>query len=137
MGDPLSARSRSRLMGRVRNRDTQPELQLRSLLHRAGFRFRLHVSDLPGTPDLVLPRFRTAVFVHGCFWHGHDCSRGARPATNVEFWNAKLDRNLGRDRAAREALQQGGWAVLTVWECELRTPGVLLSRIRNALDDRE
>lgn len=131
----LSKHSRSRLMARVRNRDTAPELQLRSLLHGAGYRFRLHRADLPGTPDIVLPRFWTAIFVHGCFWHGHNCPKGARPSTNVEFWNTKLDGNRQRDQKVRAALQREGWAVLTVWECELRSPEALLSRIRGFLEN--
>lgn len=126
--------SRSRLMARVRTRDTAPEIRVRKLLHRAGYRFRLHPADLPGKPDVVLPRFRTALFVHGCFWHGHDCPKGSRPSTNVEFWNAKLDRNRQRDQSVGEALEREGWAVLTVWECELRSPEKLLSRVRDFLE---
>lgn len=134
--DPLSKRGRSRLMARVRNRDTVPELQLRRLLHGAGYRFRLHRADLAGSPDIVLPRFRTAIFVHGCFWHGHSCPRGARPGTNVEFWDAKLDRNRQRDQDVEDSLKSEGWAVLTVWECELRSPGSLLSRVRGFLEEQ-
>lgn len=132
--DRPSKDARSRLMARVRNRDTGPELEVRSLLHRAGYRFRLHPADLTGTPDIVLPKFRTAIFVHGCFWHGHDCPKGARPGTNVEFWNAKLDRNRQRDQTVRDALGREGWGVLTVWECELRCPEALLSRIQGFLE---
>lgn len=123
-------------MSRVKNKDTQPELQVRSLLHRAGYRFRLHVSDLPGSPDLVLPRYRTAVFVHGCFWHGHACPRGARPKSNAKFWNEKIDANERRDREARQALQEKGWSVLTVWECELRDTPALLGRLKHSLNRR-
>lgn len=135
-GDRLSKSGRSRLMARVRNRDTAPELQLRRLLHGAGYRFRLHPADLPGTPDIVLPRFRTAIFVHGCFWHGHDCPRGGRPGTNVEFWDTKLDRNRQRDQDVQDTLEREGWAVLTVWECELRSPGALLSRVQGFLEEQ-
>ena len=134
--DKLSARERSRLMARVRNRDTAPELQLRRLLHGPGYRFRLHRADLPGTPDIVLPKFRTTIFVHGCFWHGHHCPRGARPGTNVDFWKAKLARNRQRDQDVEDSLEREGWAVLTVWECELRTPGPLLSRIQCFLEEQ-
>lgn len=123
-------------MSRVRNKNTQAEMQVRSLLHRAGYRFRLHVSDLPGSPDLVLRRYNTTVFVHGCFWHGHACPRGARPKSNAEFWNEKIDANQRRDREAHEALQKEGWSVLTVWECELRDPAALLVRLKHALDSR-
>lgn len=137
MADQFSKGDRSRLMSRVRNKDTRPELEVRSLLHRAGYRFRLHVSELPGSPDLVFPRYRVAMFVHGCFWHGHDCPRGSRPATNTEFWNAKIDANQRRDREARGTLEDQGWSVLTIWECELRDPESLMARLTPFFDARE
>ena len=136
MADRLSKRERSKVMSRVRNKDTRPELEVRSLLHRAGYRFRLHASEFPGSPDLVLPRYQTVLFVHGCFWHGHDCPRGGRPTSNTEFWNAKLDGNQKRDREVRQVLEEDGWAVVTVWECELRDPDSLLTRLTNFLDRR-
>lgn len=109
------------MMSRVKSRDTRPELQVRSALFRAGFRFRLHQRRLPGTPDIVLPRYRTAIFVHGCFWHGHDCAKGQRrPSTNTEFWNTKLDRNIERDRENRAALEKAGWNIRILWECNLQ-----------------
>lgn len=107
-------------MAAVRTRDTEPELYVRRKLFAAGFRFRLHVRKLPGRPDIVLPRYRTAVFVHGCFWHGHACPRGARPTTNVGFWNAKLDANSHRDKRNRAALEAAGWRAIVVWQCELQ-----------------
>lgn len=107
-------------MSRVKSKHTKPEMQVRSILHRMGYRFRLHRRDLPGTPDIVLPRHRKIVEVHGCFWHGHDCPRGKRPKTREEFWNEKLDANERRDRENREALEKMAWDVLTVWECELK-----------------
>src|SRR5262245_34234702 len=98
MADRFTAEQRSRNMSRVRGRDTQPEIIVRKLLHRLGYRFRLHRKGLPGKPDIVLPKYRTAIFVHGCFWHGHPgCRRSARPTTNVEFWNRKIDGNVERD----------------------------------------
>lgn len=107
-------------MSRVRSRHTRPELAARSALHSAGLRFRLHRRDLPGNPDIVLPGLRTVVFVHGCFWHGHDCAKGRRrPKSNAGFWNEKLDRNLDRDRRARVALEAAGWSVEVLWECDL------------------
>lgn len=124
-------------MARVRNANTKPELAVRRWLHSRGFRFRLHRRDLPGTPDLVLPRYRTAVFVHGCFWHRHEnCSRSTIPKTRREFWEEKLARNLERDRVAQTALRSLGWHVVVVWECATRTDeglaasleGVFLSR---------
>lgn len=117
--DRVTPAVRSRMMSRVRGRDTSLELRVRRALHTAGFRFRLHRPDLPGRPDIVLPSLRTAVFVHGCFWHGHDCGRGRRPASNSAFWSAKLDRNLARDREAVAALTRSGWSVRTVWECQI------------------
>lgn len=122
---------RSRMMSRVRRRDTAPELRVRRALHAAGFRFRLHRRDLPGRPDIVLPAFRTAVFVHGCFWHGHDCPRGRRPASNSAFWAAKLDKNLERDRDSVAALNRSGWAVKIVWECQVDNDmGLLLGELQ-------
>ena len=108
-------------MSRIKGRDTAPELKLRSLLHRAGFRFRLHVRDLPGKPDIVLPKYRAAIFVHGCFWHRHKgCRNATKPSTRTEFWQDKFDGNVERDRRNRAALEEAGWTVITVWECELK-----------------
>lgn len=117
MTDTHTPEQRRRNMARVKNKNTAPELKVRSTLHRLGYRFRLHRRDLPGSPDIVLPRHRKVIFVHGCFWHGHDCPRGKRPATNQDFWDDKLDRNLARDRAARRALAAQGWQTLVIWEC--------------------
>lgn len=118
--DRLTPQKRSRNMSRVRSRDTSPELHVRRTLHAAGFRFRLHRRDLPGTPDIVLPALRTAVQVHGCFWHGHDCRRGRAPTSNTEFWSEKLRRNVERDDRATAALEACGWTVRIIWQCELR-----------------
>ena len=119
MADRLSRDGRSRLMSRVRNRGTTPERYVRHAAWSAGFRYRLNVRKLPGFPDLTFPRYRTAVLVQGCFWHGHDCRRGQRPATNQEFWNPKLDGNIARDAANQAALRARGWSVFVVWECRL------------------
>lgn len=122
--DNLTAEQRQRVMRRVQSKDTQPELLVRRYLHAAGFRFRLHDTGLPGTPDVVLPRYRTVVFVQGCFWHSHGaaCLRKSReaPKTNAEFWHAKLAVNQARDQRTQLLLREQGWQVLTVWECELR-----------------
>ncbi|HEY8604505.1 very short patch repair endonuclease [Tsuneonella suprasediminis] len=107
-------------MSRVRSKDTGPELTVRRLLHSLGFRFRLHRRDLPGTPDIVLPRHHVAVLVHGCFWHGHDCSLFRMPATRTEFWKAKIDANRHRDAEVRSDLLSEGWRTLCVWECAIR-----------------
>jgi len=107
------------MMAAVRGKDTKPEKLVRSGLFADGFRFRLHAKELPGKPDIVLPRYGTAMFVNGCFWHGHDCPRGRRPASNTEFWNRKLDRNFERDQEKTRALENDGWFVEIVWECRL------------------
>jgi DNA mismatch endonuclease (patch repair protein) len=123
MADVVDAKTRSRMMGNIRGRNTRPERLVRSELHRLGFRFRLNDRRLPGTPDIVLPRYRAAVFVHGCFWHRHDgCRLTAMPSTRPEFWQAKFARTVARDSAAEGALLGLGWRVATVWECETR-PG--------------
>lgn len=119
MTDRLTKEQRSRAMARVGSKNTAPELIVRRALHAAGLRFRLHRADLPGSPDLVLPKHRIAVFVHGCFWHGHDCRRGARPNSNTEFWTTKLDRNTQRDAEAKQKLEAAGWTVVVAWECAL------------------
>lgn len=119
--DIYSEEKRSEIMSRVRTEHTQPERQVRSLLHRLGYRFRLHRDDLPGTPDLVLPKHSLAVFVNGCFWHFHsECRKGKIPETNREFWKEKLLGNKERDKRAAEDLKERGWEVATLWECEIK-----------------
>ena len=121
MADSLAKERRSWNMSRIRGRNTGPELRLRSLLHRAGFRFRLHAKQLPGSPDVVLPKYRTAIFVHGCFWHRHPgCRNATMPSTRREFWREKFDGNVSRDLRNQAALVAAGWTVLTIWECELK-----------------
>lgn len=107
-------------MSGIRGQDTKPELQVRSILHRAGFRFRLRRKDVPGRPDLVLPRHRTALFVHGCFWHGHTCHLFRMPSTRREFWESKIRTNQARDDHVATALRADGWRRLIVWECALK-----------------
>ena len=135
MADSWTEEQRSRVMSRVKNKNTKPEVQVRSMLHGMGYRFRLHRRDLPGAPGVVLPRHRKAIFVHGCFWHSHDCPRGKRPSSRQEFWNAKLDANVERDQANREALEEQGWRVLTVWECELKDPDIVREKLRRFMED--
>lgn len=119
--DDESLNHRSWLMSRVRSKDTTPELRVRSLVHRAGYRYRLHVNGMPGKPDLVLPRYRTAILVHGCYWHRHPgCKQATMPKTNVEYWEKKFESNLARDKRDQKALIQGGWKVLVIWECQTR-----------------
>jgi DNA mismatch endonuclease, patch repair protein len=119
MSDKISAEQRSRIMSQVRTRGTALELAVRRALFAAGFRYRLHPKNLPGSPDIVLPRYRIAVFVHGCFWHGHSCPRGRRPQSHVDFWSEKLDRNMARDRAAIAAIKSAGWRPKVIWQCKL------------------
>ena len=118
------------MMSSVRARDTQPEIIVRSTLHRLGFRFRLHRFDLPGKPDIVLPRLRKVIFVHGCFWHQHKgCSKAKRPHTNQEFWNVKLDRNIARDSENYADLASQSWGSFVIWECETRQSPRLIQRL--------
>ena len=130
MTDVYDAATRSRVMARVKGKDTGPEMMVREALTRLGARYRLHRKDLPGSPDIVLPGRRLAIFVHGCFWHGHDCPRGSRtPKANREYWTAKVGRNIARDAASREALQAAGWRVETIWECDLKETASLEARL--------
>jgi DNA mismatch endonuclease (patch repair protein) len=120
------------MMRAIRGKNTKPEMLVRRALHAAGYRFRLHRRDLPGTPDVVLPRYRIVVQVNGCWWHGHDCPRGQRrPSTNVEYWGPKLERNKQRQATAEASLIAADWTVVTVWECDLEA-GIagLLRRLR-------
>lgn len=113
--------TRSYNMSRIRGKDTKPEVKLRSLLHRAGFRFRIHDSRLPGKPDIVLPRYKSVIFVNGCFWHRHEgCRYCTTPATRRDFWDKKFSDTVQRDRAKKKQLEEAGWDVFTVWECELK-----------------
>lgn len=130
MTDVFPREKRSWIMSRVREKNTSPELKVRSLAHRLGFRFRLHRKDLPGTPDLVFPSRKKVIFVHGCFWHGHDCVRGKRePKTNTEYWVKKIRRNIERDAAHQSELKALGWDFLVIWECELGTPEIVSRKI--------
>lgn len=133
--DRLTPERRSENMRRIRSRGTKPELLIRRLTHRLGYRFRLYRSDLPGCPDLVFPGRRKVVFVHGCFWHGHHCAVGSRvPKSNVEYWTKKIARNRARDVAARNQLQRDGWKVLVLWECETRNEAAIVKRLVRFLD---
>jgi len=135
----LSADSRSALMARVRAKDTAPELAARQALHARGLRFRLHRRDLPGRPDIVLPRYQLAILVHGCFWHGcARCDRGRRrPQTNVEFWRSKLESNRQRDTRNLTTLEALGWKTAVLWECDVRSPERLQKALDNVLTDEQ
>ena len=135
MPDIFAPEKRHEIMQNVKTKNTAPEIKLRSLLHKNGFRFRVNRKDLPGKPDIVLPKYRAVIFVHGCFWHGHDCPRGQRPQTNADFWNQKIDRNVIRDKSDVSLLESLGWRVLIVWECEIKkkNEAVLLSPVKEFL----
>lgn len=128
--DTLSEEQRSWNMSRIRSKDTKPERTVRSLLHSMGFRFRLHVASLPGTPDIVLPRYKTVIFVHGCFWHHHPgCKYAYTPKSRVEFWMKKFEQNISAHERATGELTALGWHVLVIWECELSDLGSLRQKI--------
>lgn len=134
MPDVFSPDKRSEIMGRIRGKDTSPELAVRSTLHSMGYRFRLHRKDLPGKPDIVLPKYQAVVFVHGCFWHGHDCRKGKSvPGTNIVFWKTKITKNVARDRQNTAKLEGMGWRVLVVWECEVFNGDVLREMLASEL----
>ncbi len=133
MVDKLDPGRRSANMARVRGKDTGPEMRVRRVAHRIGLRCRLHRKDLPGRPDLVFPKHRLAVFVHGCFWHRHPgCSRASAPATRPEFWQAKFDGNVARDERQQKTLESFGWRVLILWECQLKDERVIEAQLRSA-----
>ena len=131
MTDVHTREQRSRNMAAIKGRNTKPEMRVRSLLHSLGYRFRIHRKDLPGKPDIVLPKYRTVIFVHGCFWHSHDCRYGkVVPATRPEFWAEKRNGTVERDLRRRRELEMDGWRVITVWECETRDLGSLAAALR-------
>src|SRR5438105_1855737 len=137
MTDTMDRGKRSALMSRVRVRDTQPEVLVRRLIHSLGFRFRLHRKDLPGCPDIVLPRLKSVIFINGCFWHGHRrCRKGTRPSSNVEFWNRKIQGNIERDNKNLRRLKRLGWQVLVIWECQTRDEEKLAQQIDSFLSER-
>jgi DNA mismatch endonuclease (patch repair protein) len=134
MPDVFNPEERSRIMAKVRGENTSPERLVRSLIHKMGYRFRLNVKDLPGKPDIVLKKHKKVIFVHGCFWHQHEgCPHAARPSSNTEYWNKKLDRNMIRDRENMHKLEYLGWNVLIVWECETRDREKLVDKLKGFL----
>lgn len=135
--DKIDKATRSRVMASVKPKNTTPEMLVRSAAHRLGFRFRLHRKELPGKPDVVFPSRHIALFVHGCFWHGHDCPHGQRqPVTNVDYWRNKIKRNTERDARVQAELVDLGWKPIVIWECQAKPdnlPGLLVSIIGNGL----
>lgn len=128
--DVVDKKTRSRMMAAVPQRDSAPELIVRRLTHRMGYRYRLHVRSLPGSPDIVFPRLQKVIFVHGCFWHRHRCKRATTPATRRRFWRTKFEQNKARDRRNLRDLRRQGWQALVVWECWTRRPDWLAKRLR-------
>lgn len=136
--DSLTPEHRSWNMSRILSGNTKPERLVRSLLHRMGYRFRLHRNDLPGRPDIVLPGRRTVVLVHGCYWHRHPgCRLAYTPKSNLAFWQAKFQENVNRDQRQINQLRELGWEVITVWECETKEPDTLAERLRNEMPSRQ
>lgn len=130
MVDVVSPEVRSRMMSGIRGKDTKPEMIVRRGLHAMGFRYKLHDKRLPGRPDLVLPKHRAVIFVHGCFWHKHDCKYFKWPKTRKEFWRSKIEKNVARDTIAMETLKRSGWRIAVVWECSFRDVSDATERMR-------
>jgi DNA mismatch endonuclease (patch repair protein) len=135
--DRLTPKQRSENMSRIRAKDTRPERVVRSALHRLGYRFRVHRKDLPGTPDIVLPKHRLVIFVHGCFWHRHPrCRMAYMPKTRVEFWRAKFEKNIRHDKDVLRDLKREGWTIMVVWECQTQDTAELVERMVGQLSER-
>ena len=131
--DTVSKKKRSEVMSKVRSKNTKPEIIVRKLLYKLGYRFRLHRNDLPGKPDICLPKYKTVIFVHGCFWHGHKgCAR--HPKSNLDYWTPKIKRNAERDHLHKNSLRKLGWKVITVWECDLKSSQKLQNKLSKFLD---
>lgn len=135
MVDNRTEESRSALMSRIGSKNTAPELIVRRLLHAMGYRFRLHRKDLPGTPDIVLPKLRKAIFVHGCFWHSHGCSKGQPPKSRSDYWAPKLEANRERDNLRLSQLNDLGWTTMVVWQCELTESTATFQRVKKFLEN--
>ena len=135
MTDIFNTEKRSEIMSNIRSYGTNPEIFVRSLVHRMGFRFRLHRNDLPGSPDIVLPKHKKVIFIHGCFWHGHkNCNRSKRPSTNLSFWNKKLDSNIKRDRQNLIETRKKGWDYLVLWSCEIKKKDIIVKKLNKFLN---
>mgnify|MGYP003340662026 FL=1 len=121
---------RSRNMSAIKSKNTKPEIKVRKVLHSMGYRFRLHSKNLPGSPDIVLPKYKTVIFVHGCFWHRHqNCKYASTPKTRQEFWNKKFNENINRDKINQENLSSKGWKIIIIWECEIKNKKINLEQI--------
>lgn len=134
--DHVDSEKRRFIMQQVKQKHTGPEVAVRSLLHRLGYRFRLHRKDLPGTPDIVFPSRKIAIFVHGCFWHGHGCKKGLAPKSKLDYWLPKIESNQQRDARKKIALMEAGWTVQVVWQCEITNVEILTEKLINTLENR-
>ena len=130
MTDIYSKNKRSQIMSKISGKETEPEVLVRKFLFRKGFRYRKNDKRYPGTPDIVLPKYKTVIFVHGCFWHGHNCRAGKLPETRKEFWQNKIDTNIARDKKNRQDLEKLGWKVLVIWQCELKNKKIRAEKLK-------
>lgn len=130
MGDIYSKLKRSEIMSKISGTETKPEILIRKYLFSKGFRFRKNDKRLPGRPDVVLPKYKTVIFIHGCFWHGHHCKAGKLPETNKEFWENKINSNMERDKKNQHKLEKLGWKIITVWQCKLKNKKVLTKKLK-------
>jgi DNA mismatch endonuclease (patch repair protein) len=135
MSDIYSKSKRSDIMSHISSKETKPEILVRKFLFSNGFRFRKNLKDLPGKPDIVLPKYKTVIFIHGCFWHGHTCKKGTLPTTNVEFWKTKIGGNIERDKRDIAELEQQGWHVIVVWQCEIKNIEFQKERLAKLLSE--
>lgn len=135
MPDKFSKEKRSDIMSKISGKNTKPEIIVRKYLFSKGLRFRINVKALPGKPDIVLPKFKVAIFVHGCFWHGHSCKRGKLPETNKEFWQNKINKNIDRDNKNLSELEEIGWKVITIWQCEIKNKKLEQNRLNLLIEE--
>ncbi|WP_082122781.1 very short patch repair endonuclease [Methanoculleus sediminis] len=140
MPDIFPKEKRSQIMSKIKAKNTSPELVVRRFLYSHGFRYRVHQKDLPGKPDIVLPKYRTVIFVHGCFWHGHSCKIGSglrKPKSNTDYWIPKIEKNIARDKENQRMLESDGWKVIVIWECDVKHEDRLISALKSLLDLKE
>ena len=130
MGDIYSKRKRSEIMSKISGTETKPEILVRKYLFGKGFRFRKNDKRLPGRPDIVLPKYKTVIFIHGCFWHGHHCKAGKLPETNKEFWGNKINSNIERDKKNQHKLEKLGWKIIIIWQCKLKNKKVVTKKLK-------
>lgn len=135
MTDTFTKEDRSRIMASVKSKDSKAEIAVRSTLHRLGYRFRLHKKELPGKPDIVLPKYRTIIFIHGCFWHRHTCKHATTPKSNIPYWTKKFTRNIERFNQVKAELEAQGWRILVIWECETNDKFLLEQQLQNILSE--